>query len=260
MMKHVQPHIMCGVGDVAEYVLIPGDPKRVEKIAAFFDESSKVADYRGFVTYTGNVDGIGISACSTGIGCPSAAIAVEELSRIGAKTFIRVGTAGALQPEIEAGDIVVATAAVRADGTSKVYAPIEFPAVADFNVTVALVQAAQKFKQKVHFGPILTSDAFYGDMDNLKLWSKHNVLCVEMESSVIFTLAWVKKLRAGTILAVDGNPLLGVGKGEFEPGERTGELDERVEDAIRKEAQIAIEAIKILENESATNTRAELNK
>jgi uridine phosphorylase len=256
MMRHVQPHIMCGVGDVAEYVLIPGDPKRVEKIAAFFDESSKVADYRGFVTYTGNVDGIGISACSTGIGCPSAAIAVEELSRIGAKTFIRVGTAGALQPEIETGDIVVATAAVRADGASRVFAPVEFPAVADFTVTEALVQAAKKFKQKVHFGPILTSDAFYGDMDNLKLWSKHNVLCVEMESSVMFTLAWVKKLRAGTILAVDGNPLLGVGKGEFEPGERIGELDARVQNAIEKEAQIAIEAIKIMENLSKTRTRA----
>ncbi len=97
MKKHMQPHIMCGVGDVAKYVLIPGDPKRVEKIAAFFDESKKVADYRGFVTYTGTVNGIGISACSTGIGCPSAAIAVEELSRIGAETFIRVGTTGALQ-------------------------------------------------------------------------------------------------------------------------------------------------------------------
>jgi uridine phosphorylase len=250
MKKHMQPHIMCGVGDVAKYVLIPGDPKRVEKIAAFFDESRKVANYRGFVTYTGKVDGIGISACSTGIGCPSAAIAVEELARIGAETFIRVGTTGALQPDIKMGEIVIATAAVRADGTSRNYAPIELPAIADFNVTTALVQAAKRLKQKAHFGPVLTSDAFYGDMDNLKLWSKHNVLSVEMEASVIFTLARLKKLRAGAILAVDGNPLLGVGKGEFEPGERTGELDERVQNAIKKETQIAIEAIKTLEKES----------
>jgi uridine phosphorylase len=241
---------MCGVGDIAKYVLIPGDPKRVEKIAAFFDESKKVADYRGFVTYTGTVNGIGISACSTGIGCPSTAIAVEELSRIGAETFIRVGTTGALQNEIKMGDIVIATSAVRADGTSRNYAPIELPAVADFNVTSALVDAAHKLRQKVHFGPVLTSDAFYGELDNLRLWSKYNVLSVEMESSTIFTLANVKKLKAGSILAVDGNPLMGLGKGEFEPGEKTGELDEHVQKAINTEIRIAIEAIKILESKS----------
>jgi len=250
MKKHMQPHIMCGVGDVAKYVLIPGDPRRVEKIAAFFDKSKKVADYRGFVTYTGAVNGIRISACSTGIGCPSAAIAVEELSRIGAETFIRVGTTGALQNEIKTGDIVIATSAVRADGTSRSYAPIELPAVADFNVTSALVNAAHKLRQKVHFGPVLTSDAFYGDLDNLRLWSKYNVLSVEMESSTLFTLANVKKLKAGSILAVDGNPLMGLGKGEFEPGEKTGELDERVQKAINTEIRIAIEAIKILESKS----------
>jgi uridine phosphorylase len=250
MKKHMQPHIMCGVGDVAKYVLIPGDPKRVEKIAAFFDESKKVADYRGFVTYTGTVNGTGISACSTGIGCPSAAIAVEELSRIGAETFIRVGTTGALQNEIKMGDIVIATSAVRADGTSRNYAPIELPAVADFNVTSALVDAAHKLRQKVHFGPVLTSDAFYGDLDNLRLWSEYNVLSVEMETSTLFTLANVKKLKAGSILAVDGNPLMGLGKGEFEPGEKTGELDEYVQKAINTEIRIAIEAIKILESKS----------
>jgi uridine phosphorylase len=250
MKKHMQPHIMCGVGDVAKYVLIPGDPRRVEKIAAFFDESKKVADYRGFVTYTGTVNGIEISACSTGIGCPSAAIAVEELSRIGAETFIRVGTTGALQNDIKMGDIVIATSAVRADGTSRSYAPIELPAVADFNVTSALVDAAHKLRQKIHFGPVLTSDAFYGDLDNLRLWSKYNVLSVEMESSTLFTLANVKKLKAGSILAVDGNPLMGLGKGEFEPGEKTGELDEYVQKAINTEIRIAIEAIKILESKS----------
>jgi uridine phosphorylase len=243
---------MCGVGDIEKYVLSPGDPKRVEKIASFFDKSQKVGEYRGFVTYTGSVDGIGISACSTGIGCPSAAIVVEELAKIGAETFIRVGTTGSLQPGIEVGDIVIAAAAVRADGTTRNYVPIEYPAVADFNVVSALVQAAGKSKRKVHFGPVLTSDAFYGDIDNLKHWSKFNVLSVEMECSVIFALAKLKKLRAGAILAVDGNPLMGVGKGEFEPGERTGELDERVQDAIKEEIQIGIEAIKILENKSRT--------
>lgn len=254
MKKNLQPHIMCGIGDIAKYVLVSGDPGRVEKIAALFDQNRKVAEYRGFVTYTGSTDGIGISACSTGIGCPSAAIVVEELARIGAEALIRVGTAGALQPDVKIGDLVVATSAVRADGTSKKYVPIEFPAVADFKVTTALIQAAQEFKQKVHLGPVLTTDAFYGDIKDLKLWHRHNVLCVEMESSVIFTLAQLRKLRVGTILAVDGNPLMGTGKGEFKHGEGTGEMDERVQAAIKKESRIAIEAIKILENASETNS------
>jgi uridine phosphorylase len=250
MRKRVQPHIMCGVGDVAKYVLISGDPKRVEKIASFFDESVKVGDYRGFVTYTGKVKGIGVSACSTGIGCPSAAIVVEELANIGAETFIRVGTTGSLQPDIEVGDIVIASSAVRDDGTSRSYVPIEYPAVADFTVTAALVQTAQKPKRKVHFGPVLTSDAFYCDLENLKRWSRFSVLSVEMECSVIFTLAKLRKLRAGAILAVDSSPLKGVGKGEFEPGEKTGELDERVQGAIKEEIHMAIEAIEVLENKS----------
>jgi uridine phosphorylase len=250
MRKCIQPHIMCGIGDVAKYVLVPGDPGRVETIVSFLDESRKVADYRGFITYIGSSDGIGISVCSTGIGCPSAAIAVEELARIGAETFIRVGTTGALQRHVHTGDIVIASAAVRADGASRNYAPIELPAVADFNVTVALRQAAKESKRKIHFGLVLSSDAFYGDHKNLKRWSRFNVLSVEMESSVIFTIATLKKLRAGSILAVDGNPLLGVGKGEFEPGERTGELDDRVQDAIKEEIKIAIEAIKVLDKNS----------
>lgn len=246
---------MCGVGDVAKYVLIPGDPKRVEKIATFFDESSIVADNREFVTCTGSVGGIRVSACSTGIGCPSAAIAVEELANIGAQTFIRVGTAGALQSRIKTGDIVVASAAVRADGTSRNYVPVEYPAVADFDVTEALLRAAEGTKRKVHFGPVVSSDSFYGDLDNLRRWSSVNVLAVEMECSVVFTLAMLRRLTAGAILAVDGNPLMGVGKGEFEPGEKSGEMDERVQDSIKAEIQIAIEAIKLLENKSKSKLR-----
>ncbi|MBM4400449.1 MAG: nucleoside phosphorylase, partial [Crenarchaeota archaeon] len=169
-------------------------------------------------------------------------------------------TTGALQQHIDIGDIVIAAAAVRADGASRNYAPLEFPAVADFNVTAALLQAAKKSKRKIHFGLVLSSDAFYGNDKNLKRWSKLGVLSVEMESSVIFTIAGIKKLKAGSILAVDGNPLLGVGKGEFEPGERTGELDDRVQDAIKEETRIAIEAIKILENNSKTATRAKPEK
>ena len=250
MKKSIQPHIMCGINDVAKYVLMPGDPKRVKTIASFLDESRKVADYRGFVTYTGSKDGVGISVCSTGIGCPSAAIAIEELTRIGAETFIRVGTTGALQEHVHTGDIVVASSAVRADGASRIIVPLEFPAVADFSVITALLRAARKHHTKMHFGMVLSTDAFYRDYENLKRWSEFGVLSVEMESSVIFTIAALNKLKAGSILAVDGNPLLGLGKGEFEPGERTGELDERVKEAIKEEAKIAIDAILTLEKNS----------
>jgi len=252
LKKIIQPHIMCGTKDVAKYVLIPGDPKRVETIVSFLDESRKVADYRGFLTYTGSKDGVGISVCSTGIGCPSAAIVVEELARIGAETFIRVGTTGALQKNIRMGDIVVASAAVRADGTSKIYVPLEFPAVASFDVSAALQKAARKHGREVHFGLVLSTDAFYGNSENLKRWSEFGVLAVEMESSVIFTIASLKKLKAGSILAVDGNPLLGIGKGEFEPGEQTGELDTCVKQSIKEEAKIAIDAILLLEKDSET--------
>jgi len=255
MNKRLQPHIMCGVGDVAKYALISGDPKRVEKIAASFDESVKVGEYRGFVTYTGSVEGIRVSACSTGIGCPSAAIVVEELAKIGAKTFIRVGTTGSLQADVEVGDIVIASAAVRGDGTSRSYVPIEYPAVADFNVTTALFQAAQESKQKIHFGTILTSDAFYGEIDDLRRWSRFNILSVEMECSALFTLAGLRKLEAGAVLAVDSKPLMGLKKGEFEPGQKTGELNDSVQQSIEEEICIAIEAIKILENKTAKEER-----
>lgn len=252
--KRIQPHIMCGAGDIAKYLLLPGDPGRTKKIASFFDEAHKVAEYRGFITYTGKVSGLPISTCSTGIGCPSAAIAVEELAAIGGETFIRVGTTGALQPELEVGDIIVATAAVRADGTSRGYVPIEYPAVATPEVVSALLQAAHRLDMKVHRGIVLSSDAFYGsDEDFLRRFRLANVLSIEMESSTIFILASLKKLSAGAILAVDGNLAKGIKKGEFEEGEETGERDVRVQRAIEDEIRIAIEAVKLLEkNHSLT--------
>jgi len=257
MRKHMQPHIMCGIGDVAKYILIPGDPRRVEIIASFLDESRKVADYRGFITYTGTKDGVGISVSSSGIGCPSAAIAIEELARIGAETFIRVGTTGALQKDVHTGDLVIASAAVRGDGTSKNYVPLEFPAVADLTVVASLLQAARGSNLKTHFGFVLSSDAFYENYEKLSRWSKFGILSVEMETSAIYTIASLKKLKAGSILAVDGNPLLGIGKGEFEPGEKTGELDESVKEAIREEAKIAINAIIIMEKDPKSVERTE---
>jgi uridine phosphorylase len=247
MKKRIQPHIMCGVGDVARYVLLPGDPGRVERIASFLDEPRKVAQHRGFATYTGKVDDIDVSVCSTGIGCPSAAIAVEELSRVGGETFIRVGTTGAIQPDIEVGEIVVPTAAVRANGASRAFLPVEYPAVADFHVVFCLIEASKKVNRKVHLGVVLSSDAFYGDKEAMLRLGRAKALSVEMECSVLFILAELKGLRAGAVLAVDGNLAKGAIKGEFEPGEKTGELDERVQGAIDDEIRMSLEAVKLLE-------------
>jgi uridine phosphorylase len=239
---------MCGIGDVARYVFLPGDPNRVERIASFFDKAQKVAEYRGFITYTGETGGVKMSACSTGIGCPSAAIVVEELINIGADTFIRVGTTGSLQPHLDSGDIVVATASVRAEGTSQTYVPLEYPAVASLDVTMSLLDAAEELDREIHSGIVMSSDAFYGGNEEaLKKFGKVNVLSIEMESSIIFTLASLRRKRAGAILVVDGNILKGTGKGEFEPKERSGELDTRVQRAIDEEIKIAIRAIEILE-------------
>jgi uridine phosphorylase len=247
-MKRIQPHIMCGVGDVARYVLMPGDPNRVERIAGFFDDAHKVASYRGYVTYTGKAGGVEVSACSTGIGCPSTAIAMEELMKIGADTFIRVGTTGALVPQLDSGDIVVATGAVRWEGTSRTYVPLEYPAVASYEVVNALLRAADELHVKVHPGIIISSDAFYGGNDEvLRRFGEANVLAIEMESSLMFTLASVRGMRAGSICTVDGNIFKGSGKGEFEPGERSGEQADRVQRGIEDEIRVAIRAVQILD-------------
>jgi uridine phosphorylase len=241
---------MCGVGDVAEYVLLPGDPKRAEKIATFFDKAEKVADYRGYVTYSGKVGETPISTCSTGIGCPSAAIVVEELTKIGAKNLIRVGTTGALQPDINIGDIIIVTAAVRADGTTNAYVPVGFPAIADFQIVKALIKAAERLGKRFHLGIVVSSDTFYAEnQDFVRSYSEANVLSVEMEASVIFTLTNLKHLSGGAILAVDSNLVTGIKKGEFDAGEKTGELDPCVQEAIEDEIEISIEAVKILESE-----------
>lgn len=249
MKKRIQPHIMCGLGDVAEYVLLPGDPKRAEKIATFFDTAEKIADYRGYITYSGKVGETPISTCSTGIGCPSAAIVVEELIKIGAKNLIRVGTTGALQPDINIGDIIIATAAVRADGTTNAYVPTGFPAVADFQIVRALIKAAERLGKRFHLGIVVSSDAFYAEnQDFVRSYGEANVLSVEMEASVIFTLTNLKRLGGGAILVVDSNLIKGIKKGEFDAGEKTGELDPCVQKAIEDEIKIAIEAVKILDN------------
>ena len=148
----IQYHLQIKMGDVGRYVILPGDPKRCEKIAAFFDSPKLVGDSREFVTYTGYLDGERVSVTSTGIGGPSASIAMEELVKAGADTFVRVGTCGGMDIDVKSGDLVIATGAIRNEGTSREYAPIEFPAVADIDVVNALIAAAKESGHDWHKG------------------------------------------------------------------------------------------------------------
>ncbi|MFH1415114.1 MAG: nucleoside phosphorylase [Elusimicrobiota bacterium] len=243
----VQYHIGLKKGDIGKYVLLPGDPGRVEKIAGYFDDAREIAFNREFRTFTGTVNGIKISATSTGIGCPSAAICVEELINIGAEVFIRIGTAGSLQKEVELGDTVISTAAVREDGTTRQYVPLSFPAVADIRVTNALIQAAAELKITAHPGIVHCKDAFYTEGNHelpiaqeneakWQAWYKSNVLATSMESSAIFIISHIKKKMAGEILAIIGKTY------ENKPIEKKVGIDE----AIR----VAIEAVKILDRNS----------
>ena len=157
-----QYHIGLKEGDVGEHVILPGDPKRCKKIAEYFDNAELIADKREYTTYTGYINGKKVSVTSTGIGGPSASIALEELVNIGAKTFIRVGTCGGIDTDVKGGDIVIATGAIRMEGTSKEYAPIEFPAVSDLSVTNSLVNAAKNLNYEYHTGVVHCKDSFYG--------------------------------------------------------------------------------------------------
>ena len=157
-----QYHIQVAKGEVGRYVIMPGDPKRCVKIAQYFDNPVLIADNREYITYTGTLDGVKVSVTSTGIGGPCASIAMEELSRCGADTFVRIGTCGGMQPEVKSGDIVIATGAIRMEGTSREYAPIEYPAVANLDVTNALVAAAKEKGLSCHTGVVQCKDAFYG--------------------------------------------------------------------------------------------------
>ncbi len=212
-----QYHIQVASGEVGRYVIMPGDPKRCAKIAKYFDNPTLIADNREYITYTGMLDGVKVSVTSTGIGGPSASIAMEELFRCGADTFIRIGTCGGMQTEVKSGDIVVATGAVRMEGTSKEYAPIEYPAVADLAVTNALVAAAEKKGYSFHTGVVQCKDAFYGQhepetkpvnyelMNKWEAWKRMGCLASEMESAAMFIVAGHLRVRAGSCFLVVAN-------------------------------------------------------
>jgi len=212
-----QMHLAIRKGDVGRYVLLPGDPGRCEKIAALFEQPHFVASNREFVTYTGTLAGETVSVCSTGIGGPSAAIAVEELFECGADTFIRIGTRGGIDLSVQGGDAVVATGAVRQDGTSHEYAPPEYPAVPDLDVTLALRDGARAAGVRCHAGVVQAKDAFYGQHRpegfptapklayEWQAWKRLHVLASEMESAAIFVTSAFLGARAGAMFHVIWN-------------------------------------------------------
>lgn len=212
-----QYHIQVGEGDIGRYVILPGDPKRCKKIAEYFDDPVLVADNREYVTYTGYLDGVKVSVTSTGIGGPSASIAMEELVKAGADTFIRVGTCGGMQLEVRSGDLVIANSAIRMEGTSKEYAPIEFPAVADIDIVNALRQAAKDMGQTAYVGVVQCKDAFYGQhspermpvsyelLNKWEAWKRLGALASEMESAALFIVASTLRVRVGSVFLVVAN-------------------------------------------------------
>lgn len=243
----LQYHIGLRKGDVGRYVILPGDPKRCEKIAKHFENAKLLADQREYVTYTGYLDGVKVSVTSTGIGGPSAAIALEELVRCGADTFLRVGTCGAMQTDILGGDLVIATGAIRAEGTSKEYAPIEFPALADIDVLNAYIKAAKTLKEKYHVGVVQCKDSFYGhheasnkpisyELENKwKAWIAMGCKASEMESAALFIVGAYLKVRVGSAFLVVAN----------QERERLG-LENPVVHDTEKAISLTIEAIRNL--------------
>ena len=249
-----QYHIQVAEGEVGKYVLMPGDPKRCAKIAQYFDDPVLVADNREYVTYTGTLDGVKVSVTSTGIGGPSASIAMEELVRCGADTFIRIGTCGGMQTDVKSGDVVVATGAIRMEGTSKEYAPIEYPAVPDLKVTNALVDAAEDKGFTYHTGVVECKDAFYGQhepetkpvsyelLNKWEAWLRLGCKASEMESAAMFIVASHLRVRCGSCFLVVAN----------QEREKLG-LENPVVHDTDMAIQVAVEAIRKLIKEDNKN-------
>ena len=212
-----QYHINVSAGEVGKYCILPGDPGRCEKIAAYFDEPYHVSTNREYCIWNGKIAGETVSVCSTGIGGPSAAIAIEELAACGAHTFIRVGTCGGIDLSVKAGDVVIANGAVRQDGTSREYAPLEFPAVSDPDVMFALREAAKEMGVTNHTGVVQAKDSFYGQhspqrmptstalLEQWEAWKRLGVLASEMESGTLFTVGSFLRVRCGSVFSVVWN-------------------------------------------------------
>jgi uridine phosphorylase len=216
MSSEKKYHVGLAKGDVGDYVLVPGDPGRTPMIAKFLEGAREVAFNREYRTFTGKVGGVPVSTMSSGMGGPSVAIGIEELSELGVHTFIRVGTCGAAQPQIKVGDLVIAEGSVRTEGTPNGYVPLEYPAIASRDVVNSLVAAATAAAAPYHLGVIRSVDALYSDLvpdqmprstelkEELAMWSRAGILCNEMESSTLFVVSRIRGVRAGTLnLCVD---------------------------------------------------------
>ena len=242
-----QYHIHVAPGEVGRYVILPGDPGRCEKIAAYFDDAKLIAQNREYTTYTGTLLGEKVSVCSTGIGGPSASIAMEELHQCGADTFIRVGTCGGIDLDVQCGDVVIATGAIRYEHTSREYAPIEFPAVPDFAVTTALKAAADSLGFRTHMGVVQCKDSFYGQhspekspvyyelLQKWESWKRLGVKASEMESAATFIVAAALRCRCGSCFHTVWN----------QEREKAG-LDQLMSENTGSAVQTAVEAIKLL--------------
>ena len=242
-----QFHIHCVPGDVGRYCILPGDPGRCASIAALFDDAKFVSQNREFTIYTGTLLGEKVSVCSTGIGGPSAAIAMEELAAIGADTFVRVGTCGGIDLDVRSGDIVVATGAIRYEHTSCEYAPIEFPAVPDFGVASALAEATQRLGKRCHMGVVQCKDSFYGQhspgrmpvsyelLEKWEAWKRLGVKASEMESAALFVVASALHVRCGSCFHVIWN----------QEREAAG-LDQDMSEDTSSAVQVGVEALKLL--------------
>ena len=242
-----QFHIHCQEGDVGRYCILPGDPGRCKAIADLFDDAHFVASNREFNIYTGILLGEKVSVCSTGIGGPSASIAMEELHNIGADTFIRVGTCGGIDLNVQSGDVVIATGAIRFEHTSCEYAPIEYPAVANFEITTALVAAAKAAGHRYHTGVVQCKDAFYGQHSPAKMpvsyellnkweaWKRLGVKASEMESAALFVVADALGCRCGSCFHVIWN----------QEREAAG-LDQNMTEDTSSAVRLGVEALKLL--------------
>ena len=240
-------HLKIRKGDVGRYVIMCGDPARCEKIASYFDSAGFINANREYTIYTGTLDGEKISVCSHGIGGPSTAIAVEELVHCGADTFIRVGTSGGMAADVLGGDLVIGTAAIRMEGTSKEYAPEEYPAVADHEVVEALVQAARKEGHRFHTGVLQCKDSFYGQHDpdsspvfyelknNWEAWKRLGVKASEMESAAMFVVAAARGCRCGSCFHTVWN----------QEREAAG-LDQNMSEDTSNSVKVAVEGLKLL--------------
>ncbi len=247
----VQYHVHLRPGDVGKSVLLPGDPGRCELIASYFENPRFIASNREYTTYTGALLGEPVSVTSTGIGCPSTAIAVEELIKLGVHTFIRVGTAGAVQEDGHIGDLAIVTGAIRDEGTTAQYLPIEYPAIANLDIVVALRSAAIRFGLPYHVGVSHSKDSFYGEIEparmpisghllsRWKAWKEGGAICSEMESSTLFILAGIYRKRAGSVVLIIGDPTEKI-KTPEEKTRHDALLD------INRAIRVSVEALKLL--------------